>query len=202
MTDLFGTHKPMTDDHMMYCRVCKLALDKFTDRATGQATYNHTKYADGAVTTPHEPDPIPVTQLPDAIMKCDFCNHLNPPWSYIAENQALRRNTVTHEKIGVVEHRNKGYAAKKELVVEKGKITQFWGERWAACDTCAGFIEARDVLALVGHVVEGLPAKLTRGKRLIQTRSELLDTYQHLLDTLKPGRGRITLDDPLPVWEA
>jgi hypothetical protein len=53
---------------------------------------------------------------------------------------------------------------------------------------------------LIGRVVEAMPAKYTRGKRLVRVRGELHGTYSAVFDTLAPGRGRIEPGHPLGVW--
>ena len=46
-----------------------------------------------------------------------------------------------------------------------------------------------------------MPAKYTRGNRLARVRGELDATFSNVLACLQPGRGRITPDQPLGVWE-
>ena len=53
---------------------------------------------------------------------------------------------------------------------------------------------------LIWRVVEAMPAKLTRGNRLVRIRGELHATYMTVFDTLAPGRGRIEPGHPLGVW--
>ncbi|MBN1174850.1 MAG: hypothetical protein JXA67_22010 [Micromonosporaceae bacterium] len=54
---------------------------------------------------------------------------------------------------------------------------------------------------MISRVTDTLPAKLTRGKRLLATRGRLHAAFSTVLDTLAPGRGRITSEAPLGVWE-
>ena len=80
-------------------------------------------------------------------------------------------------------------------------LTQQWGQRWAACEGCAELIEASDLYGLIGRVADAMPAKYTRGNRLARVRGELHTTFSNVLGCLQPGRGRITPDQPLGVWE-
>jgi hypothetical protein len=76
-----------------------------------------------------------------------------------------------------------------------------WGQRWSACDGCAALIEHRDLMGLIARVTDAMPAKLTRGKKLLLTRGLLHDNYTTVFATLRPGRGRITSGHPLGVWD-
>jgi hypothetical protein len=76
-----------------------------------------------------------------------------------------------------------------------------WGERWSACEGCATLIESRDLMGLISRVTDAMPAKYTRGKKLLRVRGDLHANYSTVLATLHPGRGRITAEHPLGVWE-
>jgi hypothetical protein len=54
---------------------------------------------------------------------------------------------------------------------------------------------------LISRVVQAMPAKYTRGKHLARVRAQLHATYSNVLDTLHPGRGRITATNPLGLWD-
>ena len=77
-----------------------------------------------------------------------------------------------------------------------------WGERWSACDCCAALIETRDLMGLISRVTDAMPAKYTRGKKLVRVRGDLHANYSTVLATLRPGRGRITSEHPLGDWDS
>jgi hypothetical protein len=91
-------------------------------------------------------------------------------------------------------------AARTRRVTTAPGITQNWGERWALCAACADLVDHGDVYGLVARVCDAMPAKYTRGQRLVRVRGELHATYTHLIATRQPGRGVITAENPLGLW--
>src|SRR5262249_12656281 len=53
---------------------------------------------------------------------------------------------------------------------------------------------------LISRVVDAMPPKYTRGKRLMRVRGDLHGTYSAVFDPLAPVRGRIEPGHPLGVW--
>lgn len=190
----------MKDDEIRYCRTCKQALEMRT--IAGVRDYWHVVRAAGAAAD-HEPDPVPVTELPGADIRCDFCSASAPSWSYLCDNITTRDREVIGRKIGFSDYRlrNRGARSLGHVFGDSG-LTVHNGERWAACETCAELIEARDMPALITRALEVLPARMTRGKRLIQSRANLYQLYEPMFATLLPGRSPITPDDPLGLKAA
>jgi hypothetical protein len=56
-------------------------------------------------------------------------------------------------------------------------------------------------MGLISRVTDAMPTKYTRGKKLVRVRSDLHVNYSAVFATLRPGRGRITSEHPLGVWE-
>jgi|GEM_PF-2065228 len=183
-----------------YCRTCRRALNTHT-APSGQVTYRHTVELRGAASD-HPADPAPVTELPDAVMQCDFCSQPHPAWTYVCADQHTHVDRVTARIVDARDYRNRHGAARVRRTETTPGITQAWGQRWAACEGCATLIDTRDVYGLISRVAEAMPAKLVRGNRLPRVRAELHATYSVVFATLAPGRGRITVDHPLGVWEA
>ncbi len=183
-----------------YCRTCRRALNRYA-APSGQVTYRHAAELRGGVSD-HPPDPVPLTELPDAVMECDFCSRPHPAWTYVCADQHTHVDRVTARIVDARDYRDRHRAARVRRTETAPGITQAWGQRWAACDGCAALIEHRDVYGLVSRVAEALPAKFVRGSRLPRVRAELHATYSVVFATLTPGRGRITLDHPLGVWVA
>ncbi|GIF74122.1 hypothetical protein [Asanoa siamensis] len=187
----------MIPPEQAFCRRCRRALNTHT--SSFGLTYTHAIEARGS-TVDHRPDPVAVTELNDPLIECDFCSAPGAAWSYRCADQRTTTRTVTARIVGSNDYRDQHHAARTRRVETGDGLTQAWGERWSACPECAELIEARDLLGLISRVVEVLPAKLTRGKRLVQVRGQLHGTYSTVFDTLAPGRGRIEPGHPLGVW--
>ena len=98
------------------------------------------------------------------------------------------------------DYRDRHHAARARRTDTEHAITQAWGRRWSSCEACAALVQARDLYGLIGRVVDAMPARVTRGNRLVRVRGELHGLYAAVFDTLAPGRGRITPGHPLGVW--
>ena len=184
---------------VMYCRRCRRAVN--TRTWPGGVTYVHAVEVRGE-TVDHRPDPAPVTEITDPLIECDFCSEPDAAWIYRCADQHTDVRKVTARVIDVADYRNRHHAARTRRTETEHAITQAWGERWSACQGCAELIEARNLYGLIGRVVDAMPAKLTRGNRLVRVRGHLHDTYSTVFDTLAPGRGRIEPGHPLGVWPA
>ncbi len=189
-----------SDEMSIYCRRCRRALNTRTS-ALGEVTFHHAAELRGQACD-HQPDPVPLAELPDAVMVCDFCNAPNPQWTYVCGDQITESRMVTTRVVDLGEYRDRHAAARTRRADTVPGIAQSWGQRWAACEECASFLDRRDLYGLISRVTDTLPAKLTRGKRLVTTRGRLHAAFSAVLDTLAPGRGRITPEAPLGVWES
>ncbi|MGW5557601.1 hypothetical protein ACWER9_10305 [Micromonospora sp. NPDC003944] len=180
-----------------YCRRCRRGVSIHINDF-GMVTYQHAnKRSDNG---DHDPEPAPVTEIPNPIIECDFCSAPDAAWIYRCANQFSEHRRVTARVISVSDYRSRHAAARSRRTDTEHAVTQAWGERWPACHGCADLIEARDLYGLIRRVVDALPAKLTRGKHLVRVRGELHATYSEVFDTLAPGRGRIVPGHPLGMW--
>lgn len=193
--------EPTFDMHTMYCRGCKRALNTFRDAATGTVTYLHAVELRGG-STDHRPDPAPLTQIDAPLMECDFCSAPEAAWAYICADQVTSRRVVTSRAVDAGEYRDRHHAARTRSVRTTDTPAQSWGSRWTACSKCSELIEARDLYGLISRVTDAMPAKYTRGRRLVSVRAHLHATYSAVFDTLAPGRGRITAETPLGAWSS
>jgi hypothetical protein len=180
-----------------YCRRCRRAV--ITRTGTGGVSYLHSVEVRGG-SVDHRPHPVPVTEIPDPLIECDFCSAPEAMWIYRCADQRTDIRMVTARVIDARDYRHRHHAARSRRTDTEHALTQALGERWSACAGCAELVEARDLYGLIWRVVEGMPAKLVRGKRLVRVRGELHDTYGTLFDTLAAGRGRIEPGYPLGVW--
>lgn len=191
--------EPTFDPQVMYCRTCRRALNVYLDRDTTTPSYLHAIQLRGG-TADHRPDPAPVTEIDDPIMECDFCSTPQVSWVYACADQYTQRRVVTSRVVDLGDYRDRHHAARTRRVETAEAGTHAWGQRWSTCSDCADLIEARDLYGLISRVTDAMPAKYTRGKRLVRTRAHLYDTYSTVLSTLAPGRGRVTPQNPLGVW--
>ncbi len=193
-----GTSEP-TGEAWPYCRTCRRALNVHTS-PSGPVSYRHAEELRGG-TVDHPADPVPLTELADPLIECDFCSRPGAAFSYVCADQVTESRLVTTRTVDAHDYHHRHRAARTLSVTTAPGATQVWGQRWAACDGCAELIERRDLYGLVGRVADEMPAKYTRGNRLARTRGELHANYSNVFATLQPGRGRITPGHPLGVWE-
>ncbi len=189
--------QPCGDD--VYCRTCRRALNIHVGES-GRVGYRHSEELRGGAVD-HAADPVPLTELTDPVMECDFCSGPDAAFSYVCGDQVTESRVVTARTVGARDYRHRHHAARTRSVTTAPAATQVWGQRWAACGGCAELIERRDLYGLVGRVADAMPAKYTRGNRLARVRGELHANYSNVFATLQPGRGRITREHPLGVWE-
>lgn len=172
-----------------YCRTCKRALNRYRT-AGGLPVFLH---AQGQ--TDHEPDPVLLEDLPDAIMICDFCSADGPAWYYDVSNEAVyTKRGGSPRVVGEGDHTGRYANRVRDVSTREARrwgtrgaeqVTEFYGERWAACDGCAVFIDAGDLWGLVGRVVDAMPAKARSGKKLIPLRGQVSGLYEEFLATVK-----------------
>ncbi|GAB3160759.1 hypothetical protein GCM10027290_67170 [Micromonospora sonneratiae] len=182
-----------------YCRRCRRGLNiRYNDLGL-IVGYLHAAEQRGQQSD-HRPEPAPITEILDPIIECDFCSAPEATWIYQCANQVTDARRVTAQVVSVNDYQSQHHAARVRRTDTEYALTQVWGERWTACQGCADLIEARDLYGLIGRVADAMPAKLTRGKRLMRTRGHLHDRYSAVFDTLAPGRGQITPGHPLGIW--
>jgi len=170
-----------------------------TRTGPGGVSYLHAVEVRGG-TVDHRPDPVPVTEIQDPVIECDFCSAPDAAWIYRCADHRTDLHRVTARVVSARDYRDRHHAARVRRTDTEHALTQAWGERWSACVGCAELIEARDLLGLIRRVTDAMPAKLARGNRLLRVRGELHSTYTAVFDTLSPGRGRIEPGHPLGVW--
>jgi hypothetical protein len=127
--------------------------------------------------------------------------HTSNKYPLPVADQETETRVVTARTVALRDYRHRHHAARTRNVETRPGVTQTWGRRWVACEQCAELIQRRDLYGLVGRVADAMPAKYTRGNRLARVRGELHATYSTVFATLQPGRGRITAEHPLGVWE-
>lgn len=183
----------------LYCLRCRRGVNTRVNSLGIVVQYLHAAEQRG-LRSDHDPEPVPVTEILDPIIECDFCSTPDAAWIYRCANQFSEHRRVTERVVGVSDYRSRHGAARARRTDTEHAFTQAWGERWSACGDCAELIEARDLYGLIRCVVDSLPAKFTRGKHLVRVRGELHDTYSEVFDTLAPGRGRIAPGHLLGIW--
>lgn len=190
----------MRDTDAKYCLACGLALERVTSR--GFVQYAHGAQMLGRITD-HAAVAIPLSEHPNPIIKCDFCSEPHAQWAYVRDSQTTVLRAITKEVVSQRDYRDRHWAARKLRTETGGPGTSInSGERWAACEHCAKFIEERDIYGLISHVLSGMPAKYNRGRLLIETRGKLLDNFSAMFTSLRPGRGQITRENPRGLWSS
>ncbi|MDG4829981.1 hypothetical protein O7627_11795 [Solwaraspora sp. WMMD1047] len=182
---------------VFYCRTCRRALNQHT--SAGRLTFHHAAEMRGG-TVDHPAVPVPLTELADPLIECDFCSAPDAAWIYLTADRATDVRKVTSVRVNAADYRDRHRAARVHRVDTAHAFTQQWGQRWTACHGCATLIDQRDLYALISRVSDAMPAKMRRGNRLARLRGQLHSLYSDLFATLTPGRGGITPGHPLGIW--
>jgi hypothetical protein len=182
-----------------YCRTCRRAL-QWRLSPSGVLDFIHAAEQRGD-TSDHPAAPTPLTEIVNPIIECDFCPAQDAAWIYWCADQRTDTRIITSRTVGLHDYRRRHLAARTRSTETSAGPSQMWGERWTACEGCATLIERRDLMGLISRVTDAMPAKYTRGKKLLRVRGDLHANYSTVFATLRPGRARITAEHPLGVWE-
>lgn len=171
-----------------YCATCKRALSKLS--RGGVITYLHAA-SQGVVD--HEPLPVPLSELSDAIMLCDFCSAPEPRWMVECEAPILHEQesgprVVSHQEVRVGRYAGRvrdtsAREARRWGTYGDASLHTNAGEKWTACDPCSQLVRAGDMWGLVARVVDAMPAKLSRGNKLAPLRARIAGMYEHIFAT-------------------
>lgn len=184
---------------MYYCRVCRRALNRLA--TGGLVRWAHASELRGEPVD-HPAAPVPLAELADPLIECDFCSQGTPTTVYLCADLHTNVDLVTKRVVALSDYERRHQAARTRRVETEPGITQAWGQRWSACHGCSTLVGRRDLYGLVRRVTDHMPAKFTRGKRLASTRAHLLALYSDMFDTLLPAAGRITAAHPYGLWDA
>ncbi|WP_051090559.1 hypothetical protein [Micromonospora sp. CNB394] len=127
----------------LYCLRCRRGVNIRVNGLGVVVQYLHAAEQRGQ-RSDHDPEPVPVTEVPDPIIECDFCSAPDAAWIYRCANQFSEHRRVTGRVVGVSDYRSRHGAARVRRTDTEHAFTQAWGERWSACGGCADLIEARD----------------------------------------------------------
>ncbi|GAA1811012.1 hypothetical protein GCM10009682_35740 [Luedemannella flava] len=191
---------PPPDQTPTYCRTCRRALNRW-ETAGGQVDFIHAAEQRGA-STDHPARPAPITEITDPIIECDFCSATGATWIYVCADQETDTRIVTSKTVDLRDYHQRHHAARTRNVQTTAGPLSRWGTRWSACTPCAERIEDRDLMGLIARVTDAMPAKFTRGKKLVSVRGLLHENYSTVFATMRPGRGRIIPQHPLGVWDS
>jgi hypothetical protein len=167
-----------------YCAVCSTALGNL-----GNGLFDHLRKDDSGKPYDHAPEPVPLSTLERPRQYCDFCSAGDPSYLYeaVGELKTVHRVGQT-TTIALDDYYDRHNAARVLSRRGGSRYTTNLGEVWTACVVCASYVDAKDVFGLVRHVCEQLPAKTTRGKRLLSVRGSLLAAYEPLVATFGERR--------------
>lgn len=188
-------------DRSPYCRTCRRALNLYTppDAQEGPVMLLHAIEARGDVVD-HRPDPVPLCELADPIIDCDFCSG-QATRVYLFPDLETHVDQVTRRYVRRADYQLRHRAARTVRTETTPGITNRWGRRWTSCDDCAAYVDAGDKWGLITRVVEAMPRNRTRGKRMQQMRGRLEGFYSGLFATGPQRRGRITPQHPHGIWD-
>lgn len=143
----------------------------------------------------HEPQPVPLVQLPRVRYRCEFCTSTEPVWLYEVR-QDLTFSTVVRNYTADTQRQRLG---RDHEVVSKvparlaleGNVSHFTGG-WITCQRCADVIELDDVNRLVTHV------RRTLGDALQSTRRQAAERFGAFLSQ-KVGRRPLVTESATPA---
>ncbi len=136
--------------------------------------------------------PVPLDQLDGPpVGVCDFCSAADPRWIYTCDRFEQEHFNELRRYIDASDYRDRNRAARVRRSEGEYDFVTISDEGWAACEDCAELIEKEDVVKLVTRVTQKMPAKFTRGKRLLKVRGTLYTAYEHFFQTKRAGRDEI-----------
>lgn len=146
----------------MACRTCGAVLNTFT--STDHPTQVQHVHPDRPEPWDHSPQPIPADQLAFLDRRCDFCGDEFPLLRY-----------ATSDRIRLL------------AVSGADRLTNDYGDTWAACASCARLVEAGDPDPLWRHAIR----RIGWSPRDAHARSAR-DLHSSVLASILPGRVLIT----------
>lgn len=162
------------DRHDNYCRTCGRALTRLT-APDGTVSYFH----DGLTRTDdHEIVRVPLREVENPVMYCDFCGAQRPEWSYltadvhVAYQDSIGVRIVTREQ------------AEQMGLTGPGTTGSASGRWWAACDDCGQCLDGGFIDALITRATGQFPPKQLRGRHLIELRATLRQMYEPVFTSL------------------
>lgn len=187
-----------TPEDPLFCKICSRALNRFLK--DGVVWLPHREELRGG-TAGHRPVPVPLSQLPDVVGVCDFCDRPEVAFIYVCESEVSDLHRVTKEYVSYRDFQLRDRAARVIRQDTEVAISQEWGEHWSACQGCSALVASADLERLITRVTEVLPAKMTRSNRIADTRALLRARYTFVFATLQPGRFRVSPDNRIGTWE-
>jgi len=171
----------MTGPEPRACRTCRRVLARWTGPAGER--YLHNEELRGE-TVDHPAVPAPLAEVPGAALDCDFCSAPGPRYRYPTTTVLVEPRVVVERTVGLADYQARHRAARTRSTRTEDGIVQHLGQAWSACHDCAALIDTRDLYGLVRRVLDAMPAKARRGKRLIEARGRLIDLYERLFASL------------------
>lgn len=141
------------------CSVCLTALD--FDAVSQEWIHSLANEAYTSGVTGHEPRPVPLANVHEHRLRCDFCFAPHPTWTVPCDD--FDSSTGDAGSLGP----------------------------WAACDTCHLLIEANDCKKLVHRVLRESPSWSDyRGEARTVARALLTETYTRFMKARTGGDYR------------
>lgn len=176
--------------HNNYCKVCRRAVTRLTSSRTGETTYTHEGLT---VTEPHEIVVVPLHEIENPILYCDFCGREGPQWSYLTANVKLRHQLA----VQVVDEGEGQYTGRyarrirvltpreaERLGLSEDALNTASGRWWAACDNCGVCLDDGNLDGLITRATDQFPAKLRKASKLPEMRGHLRQMYEPVFEGL------------------
>jgi hypothetical protein len=176
--------------HDNYCQTCGRALTRMTT-ADGVSYYH-----DGlARTDDHEIVRVPLREVKDPVMFCDFCGRPRPGWSYLCADVHVSYQEPTPRIVGESEEQYKGrYEGRVRIMTRReaerlglltpGTLGSSSGRWWAACDDCGDCLDRGDINGLIRQATDQFPARRKQGKHLVELRAYLRELYEPVFEAV------------------
>lgn len=168
----------------IYCRTCRRALNVLTTSG-GRVDYLHTYELRTGEAVDHLPEPVPLSEITDPIIACDFCSE-PAEMAYLTQNLKLTKNVVTAEFYSHHDRVQRGPAARPYRTETRPSLENDFGGTWAACAACADLVDANAIPQLVTRVMEHLPSALrtTNRKKMVEQRGQMYQMYEAIIPAI------------------
>src|SRR5262245_60743231 len=160
----------------VYCRTCGYALERLHGALGERWLHMRADRRD------HAPDPAPIDEIEVVHTLCDFCSTPDPAWVYPTANVTTAEALIDLETVRLGDYRDQHNAARVVSRSGEGSLHRNLGDWWSACVDCAPFLEKKDLMGLLGRVVESLPGRYRRASRIAETRARIRQSYEPLFE--------------------
>ncbi|MGY0234074.1 DUF4314 domain-containing protein [Longispora urticae] len=183
-----------SSEESWFCRTCRHPLIHRIQGGRAQLVH-HSELRGGS--EGHDPDPVTLADLPEAIRLCDFCALPEVAWAYRCAERITDNRRIVAQYVDQSDFLDRDRAARVRRTETTSGAINVQSATWLACQGCAEAIERGAVEELISRHTDRLPTKQLKGRRLVLVRAILRQDFDHVLATRDPDRLRITPAHPL-----